>query len=264
MIHHSIKINYVPMSRLSMNLKVMPRLHKGHKYILCIIDEVTNYLITVPIFQARSEKIGKASIENVKTKYCIPKYIIMDQDSAFMSSLMTYLVHKFNIKIKTTAPYNHQSLQAEHGIKSLSHILTKHLTNLRQMWPKYLSQAMFAYMFNTPNLGNYSPYGLTFGRKPKMLIDVESNPDIKVSRSFKEHYELLYKRIKYLQDILFNFKSKRLAMINKDRGFFQYKGGDLVYIISPLTRQLCTASHKVAIKYVGAVVIYKIIDPTII
>ena len=50
-------------------------------------------------------------------------------------------------------------------------------------------------------------------------------------------------------------------MINKDRGFFQYKGGDLVYIISPLTSQLCTASCEVAIKYVGPVVIYKIIDP---
>ena len=116
-------------------------------------------------------------------------------------------------------------------------------------------------MFNTPNLGNYSPYKLTFGRKPKALINLESNPDIKVSRMFKEYYELLNKRIKYLQDILFNIKSRRLAMINKDREFFQYKSGDLVYIISPLTGQLCTASCKVAIKYVGSVVIYKIIDP---
>ena len=103
-------------------------------------------------------------------------------------------------------------------------------------------------MFNTPNLGNYSSYELTFGRKPKALLNFESNPDIKVSRTFKEYYELLNKRIKYLQDILFNFKSKRLAMINKDRG-------------SSLTSQLCTASRKVAIKYVGPVVIYKIIDP---
>ena len=128
------------------------------------------------------------------------------------------------------------------------------------MWPKYLSLATFAYhTFNTPNLGNYSPYELTFGRKPKILIDLESNPDIKVSKSFREYYELLNKRIKYLQDILFNFKSRRLAMINKDRGIFQYKGGDLVYIISPLTSQLCTASCKVAIKYVGPLVVYKII-----
>ena len=84
-----------------------------------------------------------------------------------------------------------------------------------------MSLATFAYnTFNTPNLGNYSPYKLTFGRKPKALINLESNPDIKVSRTFKEYYELLNKRIKYLQDILFNFKSKRLAMINKEREFF--------------------------------------------
>ena len=55
-----INPNYVPMSRLSMDLKVMPRSHKGHRYILCIIDEVTNYLVTVSIFQDRSEEIGEA------------------------------------------------------------------------------------------------------------------------------------------------------------------------------------------------------------
>ena len=224
------------MSRLSMHLKVKPRLHKGHRYILCVIDEVTNYLVTVPIFQARSEEIREALIENVIMKYCIPEYLIMDQESAFMSSLITYLFHKFDIKIKTIAPYNHQSLQAEHGIKSLSCILTKHPTSLGQMWTKYLSLATFAYnMINTPNLGNYSPYGLIFGRKPKLLLNIESNPDIKVSGNFREYYELSNKRIKYLQNILFNFQSWRLAMINKDRENFQYRGGDMVYIISPLT-----------------------------
>ena len=50
-------------------------------------------------------------------------------------------------------------------------------------------------------------------------------------------------------------------MINKDRENFQYRGRDLVYIISPLTSQLHTVSHKTAIKYVGPVVVYKIVDP---
>ena len=145
---------------------------------------------------------------------------------------LTYLLHKFDIKSKTIAPYNHQSLQAEHGIKLLSHILTKHLTNLGQMWPKYLSLVTFAYnTFNAPNLGKYSPYELTFGRKPKTLIDLELNPDIKVSKSFKEYYELLNKRIKYLQDILFNFKSRRLAMINKDRGNFSVQRRLSIYYL---------------------------------
>ena len=73
-----------------MDLKVMPRSYKGHKYILCIIDEVTNYLITIPIFHAKSEEIGDALIENVITKYCIPEHININEDSAFMS-FMNYL-----------------------------------------------------------------------------------------------------------------------------------------------------------------------------
>ena len=40
-----INPNYIPLSRLIMDLKAMPRSHKGHKCILCIIDKVTNYLI---------------------------------------------------------------------------------------------------------------------------------------------------------------------------------------------------------------------------
>ena len=45
-----IYLNYRPLSKLSMNLRVMPRSQKGHKFILCIIDEMMNYLITVLIF----------------------------------------------------------------------------------------------------------------------------------------------------------------------------------------------------------------------
>ena len=85
---------------------------------------------------------------------------------------------------------------------------------------------------------NLSPYELIFGRKPRPLLNLDSNPDIKVSGTCKEYFELLNEKLKYLHDILLNFKSKRLAMINKNRAFFQYKSGDLVYIISLLTSQL--------------------------
>ena len=85
-----INLNYWPLSTLSMDLKVMPRSSKGHKLILCIIDEVTNYLITVPMYQSKAEEVCESLIEHVIMKYCIPDCIIMDQDSAFMSSLMNY------------------------------------------------------------------------------------------------------------------------------------------------------------------------------
>ena len=187
------------------------------------------------------------------------------------------------------------------------------------MWSKYLLLATSAYnTFNTPNLANYSPYELVFGRKPKLLLNLETMPDITIlctlkdnyqllnkrlqylhillqdfkskrlammneDRTFfqynnedlvyimsplnksiitlKDNYQLLNKRLQYLHILLQDFKSKRLAMMNEDRTFFQYNNEDLVYIMSPLTSPLCTMAIKVMIKYVGPVIIYIIIDP---
>ena len=94
-----------------------------------------------------------------------------------------------------------------------------------------------------------------------VLLNLETTPDIKVSGIFKDYFNLLNKQLQYLHNLLQDFKSKWLAMINKDRSFFQYNIRDLVYIISPPTSQLHTSSRKVTIKYVGLLVIYKVIIP---
>ena len=152
----------------------------------------------------------------------------MDQDSAFMSSLMSCLFKKLGISIKRVGPYNHQSFQAEQGIKSLSNIVSKHLTGQEQTWHKFLSLATFAYnIFHTPKLGNYSPYELVFGRRPKIQINIETDLDIKVSGTYKDYHTLLTKRLDYLQKMLQNFKMKCLALLNKDRKYFQYNSGNL-------------------------------------
>ena len=258
-----INLNYRPLLRLSMDLKVMPRSCRGHRYILCVIDGVTNYMITAPIKHSRSEEVGKALINDVISKYGVPDYMIMDLDSAFMSSLMNYLFKRLEIKIKTVAPYNHQSLQAEHGIKSLSNILTKHLIGLGEMCPDYLPFATLAHnTYNSLNLSNYSPYELVFGRKPKLLLDLETDPDIKVSATYKEYYERLEKRLKYLHKILQDFKTRWLALLNKDHEFFQYNSGDLVYFNITIDESIENCIKKdYGENMFQPLAVYKIIDP---
>ena len=99
-------------------------------------------------------------------------------------------------------------------------------------------------------MANHSPFELMFRRKPKILLDLETTLDLKVSGTYKYYYILLNKSLQYLHKLLQSYKGKRLALLNKDRKFFQYNSSDLVYIISPLTSQLHTASRKVMIKYV--------------
>ena len=94
-----------------------------------------------------------------------------------------------------------------------------------------------------------------------ILLNLETDPDTRISGTYRDYHTLLTKRLKHLQNTLQNFKAKCIALINKDREYFQHNPGDLVYVISPLTTQLRTNSRKVSIKYVGPLIIYKIIDP---
>ena len=60
-----INLNYRPLSKLSMDLKVMPRSSKWYKFILCIIDEVTIYLIMVPMYQSKVEEVGEHQLNTL-------------------------------------------------------------------------------------------------------------------------------------------------------------------------------------------------------
>ena len=81
-----------------------------------------------------------------------------------------------------------------------------------QNWNKLLCLATFVYnTFNTPNLCNHSPFELIFGRQPKILLDLETDPNIKISGTYQDYYTMLNKRLQYLQNVLHNFKSKQVA-----------------------------------------------------
>ena len=57
------------------------------------------------------------------------------------------------------------------------------------MWPKYLPLATSTYnTFNAPNLANSSLYELVFDRKPKLLLNLETMPDIKAPETFKDQF----------------------------------------------------------------------------
>ena len=67
---HRINHNYKAMTRLSMDLKV------------------------IPIHESRSEEIGNVVIEHVLSKYRIPECMIMNLDSVFLSTLINYWLNK--------------------------------------------------------------------------------------------------------------------------------------------------------------------------
>ena len=66
-----------------------------------------------------------------------------------------------------------------------------------KMWPRFFPLATLVYnTFNSPNLAN-TVHKNVFGRKAKILLDLETDPDIKVPGTYADYYALLERRLKY-------------------------------------------------------------------
>ena len=222
-----INLNVPAMTKISMDIKKMP-VNKGYLHILVLLCEVTNYMVALPLMSTRTPHILDAFQKGYLAYFGPPTHIICDQDPAFTSSLMEAFVTQLNIKIILVSPTNHQSLQAEHGIKGLSGLLVKHLSTVCS-WHSVLPYSMLCYnAYSSPNLNGYSPYELVFGYKMTLFHELEIKVDTVVSGTFKDYYEKLKKNLQYMGERLQKFRSQRLDLLNKDREYQAFEVGQIV------------------------------------
>ena len=255
-------INTPTMTNISMDIKHMPPSKSPYKYILVLLCDISNFLVATPMKKATAEEVCTILFNNFMVYYAVPMRIICDQDPAFMSSLCQWFFKAYGIQLVTVSPTNHKSLQAEHGIKSLSNILMKHLSGLGDDWHLYTRPAMLTYnTYNTPNLDNLSPFELALGRKPILVPKLENVPHIPVTGTFAKAKQVLEKKLRYLRERLQKFRDNRLALQNKDKEIHGYTVGQIVYMYHPRGSLLQTASKKIKCEFVGPLAIYKCVSP---
>ena len=255
-----INLNVPAMTKISMDIKQMPA-NKGYSHILVLLCEVTNYMVALPLMSTRTPHILDAFQRGYLAYFGPPTHIICDQDPAFTSSLLEAFVTQLNIKIVLVSPTNHQSLQAEHGIKSLSGLLVKHLSTVWS-WHSVLPYSMLCYNgYSSPNLNGYSPYELVFGHKMTLSHELEIKVDTVVSGTFKDYYEKLKKNLQYMGERLQKFRSQRLDLLNKDREYQAFEVGQIVYMFQARGSVVETGSRKIRCNYIGPLVIFKAVGP---
>ena len=255
-----MNINTPAMTRISMDIKQMP-VNRGYSHILVLLCEVSNYMVALPLTSTRTQNILEAFQRGYLAYFGPPTHIICDQDPAFTSSLMEAFVTQLNIKVILVSPTNHKSLQAEHGIKSLSGLLVKHLSQVWS-WHSCLPYSMLCYnRYSTPNLNGYSPYELVFGHKVTLSQELKLKVDTVVSGTFTDYYEKLKKNLKYMSERLQKFRSQRLDMLNRNRQSHAFEIGQIVYMYQARGSMVQTGSRKIACFFVGPLVIYKAVGP---
>ena len=255
-------LNESTMTNISMDIKYMPNSRNGYNDILVMLCEISNFIVTAPLFTATSLEICKALQDNFISVFGTPVKLICDQDPAFMSHLTQTMLQSYGTKLITVSPTNHKSLLAEHGIKSLSNIIMKHLTGLGTDWDIYCKPAMLVYnSYASPNLADISPFELVFGRKANICPEFEFKPQVPVTGTHKQAYEEPQKKLKYFRQFLQKFRDQRYSLINRDKEYQEYTAGQIVYLYFPGQSMLNTGSKKIRCEFVGPLAIWKCVSP---
>ena len=155
-----------PFNRIAMNIVgPLNKSGRGHKLILVLWDYATKYPEAVPLKTIESETVANAMIE-IFSKVGIPKEILTDQGSNFMSSLMCQLCTLLDIKKLNTTPYHPQDDGlVENFNGTLKEMLKCYAQEEPTDWDRHIPYVLFAYRESPHETTGYSPFELLYGRQ---------------------------------------------------------------------------------------------------
>ena len=132
--HCRIPQEYRPFDSLSIDFNTMPASYTGVKHILVMCDEITRFVICVPLRTLTAETICEAIIQKVVGIFGPPSRIISDAAASFTGKLVTLLCDALQIDRKVVSIENHGSLQVERHIQTIGNFLKKHLNQFGKDW----------------------------------------------------------------------------------------------------------------------------------
>ena len=107
---------------------------------------MTKWVEVVALVKANDQAVIDFLYGEIFTRFGVPKEIITDGGSQFVSHKLEALLQKYHIQHIITSPYHPQANgQVERSNKVIEYILTKTVKSHRRDWVERLPEALWAY-----------------------------------------------------------------------------------------------------------------------
>ena len=162
-----------PFSRVAMDI-VGPLLtsRAGNRYVLVVCDYATRYPEAIPLKSIDAEHVAEKLVE-LFARVGIPREILTDQGSNFMSQLLVELYRLLHVKPIRTSPYHPQTDGlVERFNQTLNSMLRKATAIDGKDWDKLIPYLLFAYREVPQVSTGFSPFELLYGRDVRGPLDI--------------------------------------------------------------------------------------------
>ena len=170
-------------------------------------------------------------IENYIYTFGVPKTILSDQGSNFLSELMTQFKNALKIRhIITTAFHLQSNRNIERINSTLVNLIKTSIAENNKQWDENLKYINFVINTTTNQTTGHYPYELTFGRTPNIPSTVKTSFNLTyqdlIRKWKKTHEDIISKTRERIQVEMLKTKWRLDENITKKHPI--YKAGDLV------------------------------------
>ena len=143
----------------------LPVTTQGHKYILTFQDDLSKYVVAVPIERQDADTVARAFVERIVLLYGTPQEVQTDQGSNFTSEVFRNTCSLLKVKkIQSTAfhPESQGSIERSHRV--LAEYLHHYVSGDQTDWDAWVPFATYVYNTTQHSATGYTPFELMFGR----------------------------------------------------------------------------------------------------
>lgn len=237
----------------------LPKTKSKNQYILSIQDQLTKYLLLIPLKDQQATTIIPALLNHYIYIFSSPKHILTDQGTNFVCKLMESFEQAFKIKhIKTTSfhPQSNGALERTHAtVKDLIRTCTSDRQN---EWDENLNLICMGYNTSVHEAIGTTPFELTFGHKANMPSTIAATPSMTKEELFRiwknRHDEYLRKARQTLDRNKARYKRDQDRKIIRTQSIFNI--GDKVLVHND------HKSNKLDREWLGPVTVTETSPPT--
>lgn len=218
----------------------LPESNNRNKYVLTFQDLLTKFSKAIPLPDQEANTIAKEFVTKIVCEYGIPKKLITDQGTNFLSQIFKDTCKLLRIdKIQTTAYHPESNGALERSHRTLAEYLKNFVDEDQSNWDEWLSYAMFTYNTTPHTATGYTPYELVFGRQAELptSLRLAPQPDYTYDRYAHELKQRLRSTNVIARDTINNRKLRSKQHYDKRATDIKFKPGDRVLLRDDTVRR---------------------------
>ena len=224
----------------------------GSKYVLTFQDDLSTFLVAIPVPQQDAETVAREFVLNIVLKFGAPGQILMDQGSNFLSDLFKSMCKLLRIKkIQTTAFHPESNGSLERTSRVLTEYLRHYVREDQTNWDEWILYAVYVYNTTVHTTTAYTPFELAYGFKSEVPSALREIPNVQYN--YENYLTELKGRLQSTHEVarqkLIPSKERSKEYYDKDSETFEFQVGQKVLLFDETVRR--GRSKKLSPQYVG-------------